>query len=139
MNVLMALYDKKATVFLAPVVYPSAADAERAFVGLLAAGDSTPSQWPDDFDLYHLADIDLRSGECIPNSRPSLVITGQSASLVLSRLRREKNSCQAGKDNSKEAVGAAATKPHAAAAGGENHPDLFHPLQSATTDVSKGE
>lgn len=88
MMTLCSLYDKKSCTFTPAVAYDSIATAHRAFIGLLAAGDSTPAQWPDDFDLYRLGSFDSSSGILTPDPRPSCILTGQSALLQLSALRR---------------------------------------------------
>ena len=110
-----AIYDKKAQSFLAPYFYSNLAEAERAFIGLLARGDSTPAQWPEDFDLYHLGDYSPSSGALRSLDHPSIVITGQSAIMCLDRLRR--NEREACKDNSKADAGAIETSPRAVAEG----------------------
>lgn len=86
--VICALYDKKAQVFLPAVVYADLATAERAYIAFLAEGKSTPAQWPDDFDLYHLGNQDCRTGALVSLERPAVVITGQSAFYNLTELRR---------------------------------------------------
>lgn len=84
-----AVYDKKAQAFLSPLFYSDFAQAERAFVAVfLSPGATTISQWPDDFDLYHLGGLNPSTGELLSAEHPTLVITGQSALLALDRMRR---------------------------------------------------
>lgn len=90
--VFVAIYDKKAQAYLHPFVQSDLATAERSYCAFLASGDSTPAQWPDDFDLYHVGDFDPRSGLLISLQHPALVITGQSAMLAAHRLMRQRGS-----------------------------------------------
>lgn len=88
MMVLCSLFDRKACSFSPAVSYPDTATATRSFVSLLAAGDSTPAQWPDDFCLYSVGLFDSSKGLLVPSSAPECIMTGQQALYMLEDLRQ---------------------------------------------------
>lgn len=87
----VSIFDKKSGRFSPPVAYDSRQSAIRSFIMLLAAGDSIPAHWPDDFDLYEVAAFDVISGRVTPLETPDHILTGQSAiSMVEDFLRRQR-------------------------------------------------
>lgn len=90
--VCVAIYDKKAQVFQHPLFVSDLATAERSFVQIFASRDTIISQWPEDYDLYHLGSVMPGTGELVPLDHPSLVITGQSAVFAADRYLRQRGS-----------------------------------------------
>lgn len=132
MMVLCSLFDRKACSFSPAVSYPDTATATRAFVALLAAGDSTPAQWPDDFCLYSVGFFDPSKGLLVPSSAPECVLTGQQALHMLEDLRRR----QAKGGAVGETVGTVSPEDSEACAernptATDDKPDLFHPASPA--------
>lgn len=73
---LFSVYDSKAGAFGQIVTDRSPEVAARAFSDAMLSGEIEPfAKWPEDFDLYQVAEFDEESGVVIPSER-TLVITG---------------------------------------------------------------
>lgn len=59
---IFSIRDQKAEVFNTPFFQKSHGEAERNFTTLVNDEKSTPSQFPDDFDLYFLGTYNDQSG-----------------------------------------------------------------------------
>jgi len=58
-----SIRDSKAGIFNTPFYQSSHGEAERSFHQLVRDPKSTVSQYPEDFDLYHLGTYDDQSGK----------------------------------------------------------------------------
>lgn len=58
-----SIYDSKAGIFNTPFYQNSHGEAERSFSQLTRDPKSTVSQYPEDFDLYHLGTYDDSTGK----------------------------------------------------------------------------
>lgn len=62
--------DQKGETFNTPFFQKTHGEAERSFKTLVNDGKSLVSQYPDDFDLYHLGDFAEESGIIKPLDTP---------------------------------------------------------------------
>ena len=60
--ILCGVYDKKADFYNYFAVFTSRAEAVRSFTLACRDKDSMLSKFPEDYDLYFVADVDERSG-----------------------------------------------------------------------------
>lgn len=60
--ILCGVYDKKADFYNYFAVFNNRAEAVRSFTLACRDKDSVLSKFPEDYDLYFLADVDERSG-----------------------------------------------------------------------------
>ena len=60
--ILCGVYDKKADFYNYFSVFNNRAEAVRSFTLACRDKDSMLSKFPEDYDLYYLADVDERSG-----------------------------------------------------------------------------
>lgn len=67
-----ALRDVKIDTFVMPFCAGSPAAASRA-LSMMLDPNSVYSLYPEDFVLYHLADVDIDSGQVVPMSAPQYV------------------------------------------------------------------
>lgn len=84
------IYDKKALVYLNGVLMTFGTDSEatRVFAQVIAAGKSPLSEYPEDFELHYLGDIDLDEVRIDPalGVRENPVTTGFATVRELKRL-----------------------------------------------------
>lgn len=77
MNVqLFAIYDRKASIYMAPFVARSTIDATRQIVASFRdpqMRDTPVGQHPEDFDLFHVGSFDDETGRITPWINPALV------------------------------------------------------------------
>lgn len=60
--IICGVYDKKADFFISFVVFNNRAEAVRSFTLGCRDKDSMLSKFPEDYELYFIANIDERSG-----------------------------------------------------------------------------
>lgn len=73
---LFAIYDRKASIYMAPFVARSTIDATRQIAASMRDPQikETPvGQHPEDFDLFHVGGFDDESGVLAPLTMPALV------------------------------------------------------------------
>lgn len=74
---LYQLYDLQAKTTAGPILTErNAAPAIRAFYDLLGRKETTPGQYPEDFELRHVAEQDDDTGVITGLDRPRTVATG---------------------------------------------------------------
>lgn len=76
--ILASLFDVKAGEYSPAVCYPNEAAASRAFVALIAEGQSIPALYPADFSLFLVGTFDESSGavQAVP---PRMFYSGMQA------------------------------------------------------------
>lgn len=72
--ILCGVYDKKAAFYNYFAVFNNRAEAARSFTLACRDKDSMLSKFPDDYDLYFLADVDEHSG-CVDFKETSLLMS----------------------------------------------------------------
>lgn len=68
---IFSIRDSKGEVYGLPFFQKTAGEAERNFRSLVNDSKSTPSQYPEDFDLYYLGEYDDQTGKFKPQDTPS--------------------------------------------------------------------
>lgn len=64
MDILISVYDKKASVYQPPMSFPNLATAMRSYSMVQRQSPNSPlAQFPEDFDLYAVGNFDQLSGE----------------------------------------------------------------------------
>ena len=78
MNKLQAvsIFDSKAQTFTPPYFVPAVGVAIREFGSLVNDGKSLQSQYPGDFELFHLGDFDPSTGCFVPLVEPKRIVSG---------------------------------------------------------------
>lgn len=69
---LVSIFDRKASVYGAPVMVRSVGEAERQFADLLSDTQTLPGKHPEDFDLVLCGQFDEDFGSLVPAT--SLVV-----------------------------------------------------------------
>lgn len=65
-NVLVCVFDRKAQCCAAPVLFRNTDEAKRAF-SMAISKDPMLSQFPDDYDIVKVADIDIETADLVPS------------------------------------------------------------------------
>lgn len=65
-NILVCVYDRKAAYYAAPVLFRNEEEAKRAF-SMAIAKDPMLSQFPEDYDIVKVADMDVETGDVVPS------------------------------------------------------------------------
>lgn len=63
-NVLVCVFDRKAQCCAAPVLFRNTDEAKRAF-SMAISKDPMLSQFPDDYDIVKVADIDIETADVV--------------------------------------------------------------------------
>lgn len=72
------IHDKKAQLFKGPFTCLNEALAQRQFAIAVNTGNSELNQFPEDFDLYCLADFNDEDGRFNNREVPELIVNGLS-------------------------------------------------------------
>lgn len=72
MHVICAIFDKKVGEYTTPFVVPNVITAIRSLAAALKEG-SNLSQYPADFAVYKVGDIDLSTGLITPANPPAII------------------------------------------------------------------
>lgn len=72
---LYSVYDKKVSAYGNPVPAKTEPEIIRMIADAISYGDTILAKHPEDFDLYHIADLDLVSGLITPpdSGKPTYV------------------------------------------------------------------
>ncbi|UOF78864.1 DNA binding protein vP5 [Microviridae sp.] len=73
---LCAIYDSKIEAFEKPIFFRSLAEALRAWSTVCNDAQSPMSQYPEDFVLFQLGEVDLSSGSVHPFEAPRAISKG---------------------------------------------------------------
>lgn len=69
-----SIYDKKALDFGFPFAASTDHEALRMVLGTLLKGNTSLSQFPEDFELYHVGGFATDTGVFLPLERPQIVM-----------------------------------------------------------------
>lgn len=73
---LFCVRDQKMGVYADPFPSPTPGMAERGFENAIKSGQGDISKFPQDFDLYEVAEFDPQSGVVIPLTAPKHLCSG---------------------------------------------------------------
>lgn len=71
-----AAFDRKAQYYLPVFQQRSDAEAIRAFTEAIVSSESNVSKYPAEYDLVHLANLNIETGEVSPQWPVGLIING---------------------------------------------------------------
>lgn len=78
---MVSVRDSKAGVFNQPFFSRTLGEAERNFAELVKDPKSFVAKYPDDYDLYQVAEYDDQTGQVIPLDTPKHIVKAVSLQL----------------------------------------------------------
>lgn len=69
-----SIYDKKALDYMFPFAAATQQEAIRMVTGTLLKGNTSLSQFPEDYELYHVGGFATDTGLLLPLERPQIIM-----------------------------------------------------------------